>query len=224
MAAIITGMIDTMYRQSAAAAVPTSRRRRTSWWHRPRPLRTHGCAPAHHPRHRARRDRRLILHRSTRQHIHRPSRGDLSSQPIQPSTMAVCALRCCSNIECVGWVFALHAPGDFGDCKQTNLAAISNQRSIRHVRQHVAPPDSLSDTRLPSMSPSIAPTPLCTRLKRSVSFNLDWHKNSEEPPSWSHNASAMTIDLTSPNLRAAVAALAAGNLARGRSRRRQDCV
>ena len=51
---------------------------------RPRLLRTHGCAPAHHPRHRARRDRRPILHRSTRQHIHRPSRR----RPLQPTHSA----------------------------------------------------------------------------------------------------------------------------------------
>ena len=50
-----------------------------------------------------------------------------------------------------------------------------------------------------------------------VSFNLDWHKNSEEPPAWSHNASAMHLDLTSPRLRAAVAALAPGHLRVGGS-------
>ena len=45
-----------------------------------------------------------------------------------------------------------------------------------------------------------------------VSFNLDWHKNSEEPPAWSRNTSANDVDLQSPSLRAAAAALSPANL------------
>ena len=167
-AAIITGMKDTMYRQSAAAAVPTSRRRRTSWWQ--------SSSASAHPR----------LRSSPPPSAPRPSRPPPHLAPLHPAThppTVPAATSPANPFSLPPWRRALCAAARILNAlagsllctrlaileiaKQTNRAAISNQRSIRHVRQHAAPLDSLSDTRLPSMSPSIAPTPLRTRLKRS---------------------------------------------------------
>ena len=49
-----------------------------------------------------------------------------------------------------------------------------------------------------------------------VSFNFDWHKNSEEPPAWV-NMSAILLDLKNPLLVQAATALAPGHLRIGGS-------
>ena len=143
--------------------------------------------------------------------------GDLRSVPMP--TPQKCAEACCADMDCAGWVFAAHAPSAFGHCTegdaccylkkeltQPRPASCCSSASVSHHYNFSAVNVSIDTSHaIAHTSPAL------------VSFNLDWHKNTEEYPAWSHNASAMTIDLTSARLRAAVTALAPGHLRIGGS-------
>ena len=141
--------------------------------------------------------------------------GDL--RQAQLATATNCAAACCDDDDCVGWVFAAAAPGTFGSCTKGAPCC--------YLKDTLSPPSanaccSAAAVERPTVvvNVSVDASRVLARTSPSlVSFNFDWHKNDEEFPAWSHNASAMEIDLTSPRLRAAVTALSPGYLRVGGS-------
>jgi len=142
--------------------------------------------------------------------------GDLKQLKTAKNGTA-CAAACCANIDCVGWVFAAQAPNTFGTCIKGSPCC--------YLKATLAKPVAAACCSAAAVSRQTTQVNVTVDAGRAightspslVSFNLDWHKNEEEPPAWSHNASAMTIDLSSPRLRAAVSALAPGHLRIGGS-------
>ena len=141
--------------------------------------------------------------------------GDLSSDPAP--TIEACAARCCRVLDCVGYVFAAKAPGDFGHCR-SGVSCCYLKSSLTAPRPATCCAAGAVHRRATGANVSIDASRALARTSPAlVSFNLDWHLNSEEPPAWSHNASAMTIDLQSPRLHAAVSAMAPAHLRVGGS-------
>jgi hypothetical protein len=142
--------------------------------------------------------------------------GDLR-QLTTTATSDDCGAACCADAQCVAWVFSPAAPATWGSCTQgapccyLKATLTAPRPAACCAAANVSRPTTLANVSIDA-SRAIAHT-----SPSLVSFNLDWHKNSEEFPAWSHNASAMTIDLASPRLRAAVAALAPAYLRVGGS-------
>ena len=140
--------------------------------------------------------------------------NDLRNEPIP--TAEACAAACCQTGACVGWVFSPKAPEAFGTCSFGSPCCYLKSK-LSELRPNVCCSTGVVNHQTSTINITVSLGVAVAHTSRSlVSFNFDWHPGVVDP-SWDHNASAMTIDLHSPLLRAAAAALAPGHLRIGGS-------